>query len=162
MKFLRIAILCVSLSQIYLSNEIFAQDSIRSIPCCFADTVAVIYFSNTDTLPVEMTVYGEIVDASSSSSCGIFISSGTIKLRIINPTVEYPDSFVYIVANCLSYGDALIGSFVELKVIGLTPNNDKCYQPIFNKFDSNSIPFYWIDSNERSKLTAVYYSKQNK
>jgi len=140
------------------TNSALAQDSIKFFG---ADTVNVIYFSNTDTLPFEMTVYGQIVDASSSSSCGIFISSGTIKLRIINPNVAYPDSFVYIVANCLSYGDALIGSFVELKVIGLMHDNDKCYHPIFNKFDSNSIPFYWIDSNEREKLTDIYYKKHN-
>ncbi len=143
---------CIVCALSLLGNRLAAQDSIRFFG---ADTVDVEFFSEDDTVPLEMNVFGQIIDASSSTSCGIFCSSGTIKLLLTNSNVSYPDSTIYIVVNCLSYGDELIGSFVELKVFALFEDNDKCYHPIINKFHSNSLPFYWIDSNERAKLTFI-------
>lgn len=151
MKLLWIAILCVSFSQIYLSNELFAQDSIRSIPCCFADTISPLCFTEAVSLPVELKVCGQVIDVSSCLN-GVISSSSTLKMRVSWASEYYPDSIIYIIFWCCENTNELIGKNIEFSVKGLFANELDRFEPIFNKFNSGSLPFYYLCKNEEDKI----------
>lgn len=113
------------------------------------DTLDIVYFKKSDTLPKTMEIYGEIADVTTSTTCGVFQSSGTLKIRLTKNVKGYPDSFLYVVVPCLTKNDELIGKNVSLNVTALFANNEECYKPILNKFSSNGIPFYWLNQIER-------------
>jgi hypothetical protein len=113
------------------------------------DTLDIVYFKKSDELPKTMEVYGEIVNVSSGASCGVFQSSGTLKIKLTKCVKGYPYSFLYVVVPCLTKNDELIGEIVSLNVTALFEDNEECYKPILNKFSSNGIPFYWLNQIER-------------
>ena len=124
----------------------------------FHDDIEIEYFDNNNTLPKRMEITGEIVGITTGTSCGIFLSSGTLKIRSREGVVGYSDSIIYIVVPCLSKGESIIGNVVSLTVLALYVNNTECYKPIYNKFDSNGTPFYWLNQAERKK----FYQQLNK
>lgn len=116
------------------------------------DTVEIKYFNENDTFPKTMNIEGEIVGISTGTSCGIFLSSGTLKIRLIKDIKGYSDSLLYVVVPCLTKGEELIGENFSFTVTALYQNNEECYKPILNRFNSNGTPFYWLNQVERNKF----------
>lgn len=128
------------------------EGQVTQIPFFWKDTINIEYFNKGDTLPKNMNITGEIIGVSQGTSCGIFQSSGTLKIRLKKKNKAYRDSFLYIVISCLTMSDELIGKKVSIKVKALYLNNKKCLKPILNKFNSDGTPFYWLSPMERKKF----------
>jgi len=140
-------------------NEIFAQDSIRSIPCCFADTINPVCFSETSSFPEELSVCGQVIDVTSCIN-GVISSSGTIKMSVIKANENYPDSIIYIVFRCCENANDLIGKNIEFSVKGLFAKDLDQFPLILNKFNSGSLPFYYLCNNEENKISFRRYSDE--
>ena len=120
----------------------------QSIGFFHEDTISVMYYPTTNSYPNKLEIAGKIVDFTQSTSCGIFMSSGTIKVKIESSSVPFEDEYIFIVVNCLAKTNNLINLSINLSLEGLTDENKDCYHPIINKFNSNGAPFYWLNSSE--------------
>lgn len=117
------------------------------------DTVNIVYYSRNSNFPFKVNLSGTVLDFSNGTSCGVFNSSATLKILVESQT--YPDTLIYVVANCLNFGNKLVGKKINFSAIGIKPNNKKVYHPIFNKFNSNGLPFYWISDKERDLIRII-------
>lgn len=122
------------------------------------DNIGIDYFDVNDTFPQILRIKGRIIDVTTGTSCGIFISSGTLMIKIDHCNLDYPDSIVFVVVGCLTRKDELINKKVTLHINALFKENKECYKPIFNCFNSNGMPFYWLTPKERAK----FFKKMNR
>ena len=147
----KLKIIAVIIGSLSIADS-FAQDSL-SVPFYGKDTVPINYFCERSNYPYKLTISGKVIAVTTSTSCGVFQSSGTFKILIYSSNKEFQDEIIYVVYPCLANKNKYLGKDINVRLIGLKESNKECIHPIFNSFNSGETPFYWIkDSNRRENI----------
>jgi len=93
--------------------------------------------------PVQLHVEGKITEVSPGIECGVFCTSGTLKVQLKDPIQDYKGIYVYIALPCAGISSSNIGKTIQIHVKQLTIDNKECFwQSPINTIDSKNYPFY--------------------